>query len=379
MELPTYFTDFLQAIRPTQNQVGDYQCGHQTLRERLRVDEALSPLIVSTFLQGSYRRATAIRPQAGKRSDVDVVVVTRLSKDEYTPEKTLDLFLPFLDKHYPGKYEKQGRSFGITLSDVDIDLVITAAPSESEEGILQSESVTTEDTPEDVDDWRLTKSWIERAHRSLPMASLRLKAAQQEAEWKLAPLLIPDREANRWESTHPLAQIQWTWQKNRQCNGHYVNVVKAMKWWRRLRLSTLKYPKGYPVEHLIGHCCPDGITSVAEGFTRTLETIAEDYRSYALLKQTPPFHLSDHGVPEHNVFHRLSGEDFATFHASICEAALTARQALDEQEDLRASVEKWQELFGPSFPSAPPENDEGKKSGYTPRERVSIIGGGKFA
>ena len=158
MELCTYFTDFLQTIRPTSNQVDDYKCGHQTLRQRLREDAVLSPILVSTFLQGSYRRATAIRPKAGKRSDVDVIVVTRLSKDEYTPEQALEVFVPFLEKHYRGKYKKQGRSIGIELSYVDIDLVITAAPSESEVGILQAESVTTEDTPEDVDDWKLTKS-----------------------------------------------------------------------------------------------------------------------------------------------------------------------------------------------------------------------------
>lgn len=376
MELCTYFTDFLQTIRPTANQVDDYKCGHQTLRQRLLEDAVLSPILVSTFLQGSYRRATAIRPQAGKRSDVDVIVVTRLSKDEFTPEQALEVFVPFLEKHYRGKYKKQGRSIGIELSYVDIDLVITAAPSESEVGILQAESVTTEDTPEDVDDWRLTKSWVERAHRSLPGASLLLKAAQQEPEWKLAPLYIPDRDANTWEATHPLAQIKWTWEKNRHCNGHYVNVVKALKWWRRVKLSTLQYPKGYPVEHLIGQCCPYGITSVAEGVTRTLETIAWDYQSYALLKQTPPFFLSDHGAPDHNVFHRLSGEDFAEFHSAVCEAATIARQALDEPDDVRASVEAWQTLFGTSFPDAPPDESKG---GYTARERVSVIGGGRFA
>jgi hypothetical protein len=63
MELPSYFTDFLSNIRPTPNQVDDYMCGHQTLRQRMQEDTRLSPILVSTFLQGSYRRATAIRPR----------------------------------------------------------------------------------------------------------------------------------------------------------------------------------------------------------------------------------------------------------------------------------------------------------------------------
>ena len=39
-------------------------------------------------------------------------------------------------------------------------------------------------------------------------------------------------EANEWQPTHPLETMKWTWDKNRRCNGHYVNVVKALKWWR---------------------------------------------------------------------------------------------------------------------------------------------------
>ena len=81
MDLPSYFTDFLSAIRPTDSQKEDYQKGHKTLRERLNNDEKLSPILVSDFLQGSYRRATAIRPVGDKRPDVDVIVVTNLSRE----------------------------------------------------------------------------------------------------------------------------------------------------------------------------------------------------------------------------------------------------------------------------------------------------------
>src|SRR5262245_52439007 len=126
MDLPSYFRDFLQEIRPTSAHRDDFKTGHKTLRDRLAADEILSPIIVSTFLQGSYRRATAIRPHEGKRADVDIIVVTKLSKDEYNPPtKAFDVFLPFLDKHYEGQYEPNGRSFGIRLSYVALDLVIT--------------------------------------------------------------------------------------------------------------------------------------------------------------------------------------------------------------------------------------------------------------
>jgi hypothetical protein len=70
VKVPSFFSDFLSEIRPTDSQLQDAKTGHETLRTRLENDENLSGLLVSTFLQGSYRRATAIRPTGEQRSDV---------------------------------------------------------------------------------------------------------------------------------------------------------------------------------------------------------------------------------------------------------------------------------------------------------------------
>jgi len=150
-----------------------------------------------------------------------------------------------------------------------------------------------------------------------------------------------------------------------------------LKWWRRVRHPEVKHPKGYPLEHLIGACCPDGITSLAEGVTQSLEAIVRRYESYARVKQTPS--LWDHGVPEHNVLHRVSGEDFSIFLSQVKDAAQIARRALDA-DTVGESAEAWQELFGDVFPKAP--GGDGDKSsgkgGYTKRTAVSSIGGGRW-
>ncbi len=353
MELPTYFTKFLQEIRPTKDQKEDCKTGHQTLRDRLTADEQLKPIIVSTVLQGSYRRATAPRPKGEAKLDVDTIAVTRINQSDYpNPDDAMDLFVPFLDKHYKGKYQRQGRSFGIELSYVNLDLVITSAPSEAEEEIYESKAVRTDFTPEEIDDWLLTKSWIppvERISQTVFLRSLR------EAEWQTEPLWIPNRDAGKWERTHPLEQIKWTWAKNAICNKHYVNVVKAIKWWQRVHHEDDR-PKGYPLEHLVGVCCPDAITSVAEGVTLTLEAIVANYSVYALLTQVPC--LPDHGVPEHNVLGRVSGEEFAEFYEHAKKAAKIAREALDA-DNKEKSIEKWRELFGSKFPDA---DDNGNSS-----------------
>lgn len=378
MELSSYFTDFLSAIRLTTNQASDARKGHRTLRERLLADADLKPIIVSTFLQGSYRRATAVRPRGDQRADVDVVVVTRLAMSEYDPNAALGTFIPFLDKHYEGKYEPQGRSFGIELSYVDLDLVITAAPSESEEGILTADSVKSDETLEEAVDLRFNTLWVPPARRSEPTALRLLERSKAEPEWKLSPLWIPDRDIEQWQETHPLEQMRWTREKNRRCNGHYINVVKAIKWWRRLN-PTPKYPKGYPVEHLVGVWCPDGITSVADGVTRALEGIRDAYRQNAMLKQTPV--IPDHGVPAHNVLGRVDGGDFAAFHGLVTIAAGIARRAYDA-DTVKASAETWRELFGPKFPP-PPDDNKGTgggptQGGFTPRTQPSTITGGRF-
>lgn len=357
MHLTSSFNKFLTEIRPTTNHTGDMMTGYKTLRTRLLGDERLSPVIVSTFLQGSYRRSTAIRPRGDKRADVDLVVVTKLLREEYTPQQAMNLFVPFLDKHYKGKWEPQGRSFGIGLSYVDLDLVITSAPSEAETVALKSASVTAPDTPEEVDDWRLVPSYVSFGERSLPDAWRRVELAKKEVEWKLSPLHIPDREAELWDETHPLAQIKWTWEKNKACNKHYVNVVKALKWWRRVGPESPKYPKGYPLEHLIGRCCPDGIGSIAEGVTLTLEAIANNYSTYAQYELVPK--MPDHGMPEHDVFHRLTGEDFAAFHALASEAAVVARRAFDAGDE-RESAEEWSRIFGDKFP-VPAKSESGSR------------------
>lgn len=132
----------------------------------------------------------------------------------------------------------------------------------------------------------------------------------------------------------------------------------------------MKHPKSYPLEHFIGDCCPDGIVSVAEGVVLTLEKIVNYY-------PTKPF-LADRGVPEHDVFGRLSDDDYSDFYVSVCDAAKKAREAYD-CEDLHESVSKWRNLFGSMFPE-PPIKENNSMNGFSKRtERTTEIPRGRFA
>ena len=375
MELESDFRSFLTEIRPTKDQRDDMKTGHQTLRERLNKDETIKKIHVSDFLQGSYRRATAVRPSNDQRSDVDIVVVTKLSEKDYSPQKAMDVFIPFLDSYYKGKWRQQNRSFGIELSYVDLDLVITAAPSEVEEGILKSAAVTTDDDIVVAHDWRMNEAWLALdARDGNDNARSLIERVKESAEEEPQPLRIPDRALEQWEDTNPLEQIRWTRDKNASTNGHFVNVVKAIKWWRLENYEEPEHPKGYPLERLIGECCPDSIESVAEGITQTLENIVLQYGG--LIDEGEKPFLPDYGVPSHDVFEKVTVEEFKAFYGQAKEGALLARRALDSQ-DRDESNKLWQELLGGKFPDPPKNRTKGE--GYTLPNQSAVPGSGRFA
>jgi len=387
VELSSYFTDFLANIRPTDDQRAKMKDEHRKLRDLLIADDDLGPLIISTFIQGSYRRLTATRPQESQQCDVDVIAATKMHEDDYTPIQALEKFRPFLKKHYLGKYQLQGRSWGIEVDDeVTLDLVPTSAPSEAEKNAMEWTKAASWDFPDEPE------IVTANAYEGLLLEGAgpyieKFSRAAAEPAWKQQPLRIPDRHAEIWEDTHPLEQIRWTWAKSKSTNGHYVNVVKAIKWWRKLKVPKPKHPRSYPLEHMIGDCCPDGIEYVGTGVTLTLEAMEASYRPYVNLGIMPT--LADRGVPTHNVLARVTFEDFAAFLDHIKAAAVTARQALDA-DSVKKSADGWRQLFGNEFPEAPDGGDDGGGNGggggkaaaiggFTPRTQNTNISGGRFA
>ncbi|MYE39898.1 MAG: nucleotidyltransferase [Chloroflexi bacterium] len=336
MELNDQLRELVTEISPTDSQQRELRDAHIRLRERLMADEDLKPLIVGTFLQGSYRRHTAKRPETGDKPDVDIVVVTRLNRHEYTPEQAMNVLRPFLNGYYPGKWKKKGRSVGIEMGKVKLDVVLTSAPSEALE-------------------------------RSL------IKVMQQENdygdtfdtgdEWRNEPLWIPDREAKNWQRTHPREQIRWTQEKNRRTNGHYIHVVKLVKWWWQTQHPEQEHPRSYPLEHIVGDCCPDGVTSLAQAFTETMERIA---------RYNPAAGSPDRGVPEQNVLKRITMADASRFQQFAVQAAALARRACNSKDE-GESANLWRQIFGSKY------TVRKSQSGFTPRNQPGQIKGNRFA
>lgn len=343
----TAFDTFLENIRLTEELRKASQDAHTDLRAKLLADDILNPIFVSMFLQGSYARHTGTRPHGeDTHVDVDLVVVTNLVASPagpWTPAAVLELFRPFLDREYPDQWEPHDRSMLISPigSPVTMDLVVTAAPSEALQKFFESHRES--GSPSLQIEARGDRTSQE------PLAFResfdRLTKAAGEG-WREEPLLIPSRDLKEWIQTHPLEQIRWTTEKNAVTDGQYVNVVKALKWWRKLNPEG-KYPKAYPLEHFIGNNCPDGITSVAEGVTRVLETIRNTQQPWQFPSGVPV--LPDRGVPT-NVFRRIKPDQYRTFHDLVSQAAVAAREALNAETN-NESVTRWHEIFGDEFPA----------------------------
>ena len=366
MELKGDFETFLAKIRPTDNQLRELKEGHETLRERLTCDDRLSDIVISSFLQGSYRRSTAVRPVGDKKLDVDVVVVTNLAKNEISPQKAFDCFKPFLEQHYKGQYKLQGRSFGIELAHVNLDMVIALLPQNADHEIWSSDAVTSRVDLENARDWRLASNWVCSTKRyGVENSHSTATASYNAAELNSSSLLIPDREASEWCETNPIEQIKQIRNKNKSTNGHFVNVVKAIKWWLIEQKRGDTQPKSFPLERLIEECCPNEIDSVADGIVKTFKGFNLKY-----CDEKKPF-LSDYGVPAHDVLKRLIDEEFSTFCELVFKAQEIAHKALCSL-DKNESRQLWRELLGEKFP-APTSN------GFTHPKKPSNPSSGRFA
>ncbi|WP_049972496.1 SMODS domain-containing nucleotidyltransferase [Haladaptatus cibarius] len=356
--LPSLFETFLMGIRPSEQHIEDYKQGHEALRTLLRSDDTVTDFYVGDFLQGSYRRWTAVRPIGDEKSDVDIVLVTDLDKEEVTPEEAMAKCEPFLEEHYDGQWSKKDRAYQIEQDDVEIDLVLTAAPSEAAKDAVRPDgSIGQLAVGEGLD----IEQGVNINQSSEVAEAFGLTFNAHDEEWRDEPLDIPDRRLDEWDCTHPLATIEWSYKKNDRTDGYYVNVVKAIKWWRRTQVTEPVRPRGYPLEHLVGECCPDEIDSVAEGICLTFETIEQRFATEGINEESPT--LPARGLPDIDVFARIDGEDFATFHDAASDAATLSREALDE-DNKSTSRELWHELLGEEFPEygSDDSDDDGERA-----------------
>lgn len=361
MKLRAQFATFDQNIVLTNDEDEKLKKAKQELQDNLdeysrKGESDFDELIIGNFVQGSYQRKTCLKQQEGKLPDIDIVVITKMDEDEFDPARLAqEKFLPFVEAYYPGKYEQQGRSIGVTLDGVgvDLDIVITSNPKESETGFLTEDLFKNMGNSKEWDFEDLEKAIPEISKltrldksKSILNESIQLSEVVKDVE----PLRIPDQDADRWQNTNPMAQIVWAVKKNAVCRYKYLPLVRALKWMRSSFGGFPKYPKGYPLEHIIGDNCPNDFSSTAEGLVTTLSNIITNYKLNYDAGAVP--YLRDRGVDE-DVLSRQTFEDFKSFYERIIEAHELAQKAI-LSDDSHESSKLWRDLLGEEFPLIEP-------------------------
>lgn len=290
------FLDMLADIEPSPSTVAACSSAHNTLRDALAEHEEFGDVHVETFLSGSYKRDTAIRPTTVggvlQRPDVDIIAVTDHTEDD-EPQVVLDaVHKALVDAGYVNLTVNR-RSINVKMATVDMDVVPVI---------------------EDGDAY-----------------------------------LIPDIHLKEWLPTNPPAHTQWTIDANARAGGRFKPLVKLFKWWRRVHLADLKRPKGFILECLVEKHMSFGETNYEKLLVTLLEAIRDAYGIYVALNAVP--HLEDPGVPGNNVFSAVTADEFKTFYNKVKDQATLARKALNESDDDEA-LDLWRQVLGPRFPAS---------------------------
>jgi len=275
------FIDFLADIEPSDTTKANASAAHTALRRFVRDDDDLRDHHVESFLSGSYRRNTSIRPRKKGdsliRPDIDIIVVTNHTLLDHPPE-VVDLLYWTLRREYP-EIRRQARSVGITTTLADMDVVPIIQPGGDG-----------------------------------------------------TAMYIPDRKQEKWVVTNPPGHTGWTTAVNARSGGRFKPLVKLLKWWRRENPTIDKRPKGFVVECFAERCFDAGQSQYADLFLGTLEQIVVKYAFNIALGTVPS--IADPSVTGNSVTTQMSFPAFKGFYNKAKEHAELGRKAQAEPSGL---------------------------------------------
>lgn len=308
------FERFLTDIQPSATTVSQLSAAHQALRDYLRGHPKFKQFHLFTFLTGSYRRDTAIRPRMidGElaQPDIDIIVVTNHTQQD-KPGQVLGLIRQVLAEAYELDDAPHTRSVGIKTKTVDMDVVAIIAP---------------------------TGYWQKPYSSGMNLEDL--------LNYRL---FIPDKKLASWQETNPPKQLKWSTEMNQNSNCMFKPLVKLVKWWRRESPTPSKRPKGFVIECMIAECMDLEKDNYEEAFLKVLEGIVNRYATSYLIGQVP--WIADPGVPGNSVTRSLTPEQFTSFYKKIQAHAALGRQAQAETDPEKA-LQMWRNIFGDRFPSS---------------------------
>ncbi len=165
------------------------------------------------------------------------------------------------------------------------------------------------------------------------------------------PLLVPDREWERWISSDPLGYLEALSELNKATGDKAVPLAKLLKHWRTVQMWRGR-PKGYWMEALVyRHLDKGWVETEGKGYAELFTDLLRSVQAKFLPK------LSDGGVPRipdpmlsHNLAFNWERTAFESFMRRLEESIGWAERALaKDEEDLDAAVALWKKVFGAEY------------------------------
>ena len=267
---------------------------HETLRAAL----SRAVRVSDTFLQGSYKNHTAIRPLVGDEYDVDVVVVLERPyfinswNDEVAePAEVLDWVRRELEsvRDYAWRLEVKRRCIRLDYAgDFHLDVVPTLSGGGE---------------------------------------------------------VLHIGEGRSWGETNPKGLDTWHTKTNRRLDGSFNALLRMMKRWRDF--YELSVPS-VTLAVMLGNYLPDLPRS--GGNTReawVVEAFDALHRHFVNRTQVPV--VKNPSLPREDLARDLGWPEFRELKGQVEESRNLVREARQETQ-LRPAVERYRDLFGDAFP-----------------------------
>lgn len=301
------FTEFITDITPSVTTNGRSASAHKSVRNALMADDNYKGDVIRTFLGGSYKRKTAVRPVTKngdqERPDVDIYVVVKgstsfFSSDRKTPEELIEALFSALNRNR--------KALGITK--------------------------------------------ISRNRCSIAIST-------EKADMDVSPLLernddgyyrIGNRETGEWYLTEPEEHTNWSVGINSDAGMRFNPMVKMNKWSRREFPTKHKHPKSIALEALVAKHMSQTETHYGQLLHDTFDDIVTSYAFSRTLGLCPS--LDDPAIEDGNLLAGVSGEAFAAFYDKVKCFRDEAAKALATDDQEKAN-KHWRRILGSRFPA----------------------------
>lgn len=287
MSLQTAFQTFLSDIEPSKTTVDQISSAHKALRIYLNSHDSYSKRYVRTYLSGSYAKHTSIRPAKDLNNiDVDVVVETNYATDSNSADVINELFDALADSSKYSSAHPQAHSVGISLSNLDIDVVPLAIDNENR--------------------------------------------------------FVGCMDDGKWVETNPKGHIEWSTSVNERRGGKFKPVVKIMKWWRRENCpDDERWPKGITLEKIVADHFPDELPLYEDIVIQLMGNIADSFDPILADEVRPK--VTDPSLETNDLAEGYLMDDFESFVQAI-------HRALDLISEEGSSNSAWRKILGNRFP-----------------------------